>query len=131
MVFRPRQLNVGSAQIHFAGDDVQPLERAGLNFFQQPAFAQQHAIGAGAFGFFQTQSAGGVGLRVQVEEQDPAAHRGDASGQVDRGGGLAYATFLVGDRDDFGWHAASLPRVTGEFKPVILFSTSSGRRSKL
>ena len=75
MIFQPRQFQVGGAQIHFAGDHFQPLEGGAFDFVEQAAFAEQDAIGAGALGFFQAQPAGGVGLRVEVEQQHALAER--------------------------------------------------------
>jgi hypothetical protein len=40
-----------------------------------------------------------VTLRVEVEEKDPLAALGQGGAQVDRGGRLAYASLLVGNRD--------------------------------
>ena len=77
-----------------------------MNFVAQGAFAEQGAIGAGALGFFQAQTAGGVGLRVEVDEKDGPAGRGEAGREIDGGGGFAHAALLIGDRDEFGWHRA-------------------------
>ena len=40
----------------------------------------------------------GVALRVEVDDQHALADRGQGGTEVDRGGGLADAAFLVGDR---------------------------------
>ena len=105
MIFQPRQFQIGGAQIHFARHDFKPFEGRGFDFVEQAAFAQQNAIGAGAFDFFQANTAGGVGLRVEIEEQHALAEGGEAGGKIDGGGGFSHAAFLVGDRDDFGWHS--------------------------
>ena len=42
-------------------------------------------------------AAGGVGLRVEVDEQDVLAGDGEGGGQVDRRGGLSDAALLIGD----------------------------------
>jgi hypothetical protein len=104
MIFQPRDLDVGGAQVHFARQYFQAFAGRRLDFFKQRTFAQQNAIRAGTFNFFQTDAAGGVGLRVEVEKQNALAERGEAGGEIDGGGGFSYATFLVGDGDDFGWH---------------------------
>ncbi len=44
-----------------------------MDFFQQPAFAHQRPVGAAALRFFQPQAAGGIGLRIKVEQQNPFA----------------------------------------------------------
>ena len=68
MVFQPRNFDLRAAHIDFAGNDVEPLVGGALNFFVQRAFAEQRTIRAGAFRFLDAQSAGGVRLRVEVNE---------------------------------------------------------------
>ena len=123
MIFHPRQFEIGGAQIHFAGHDGQPLEGGVFDFVEQAAFAQQDAIGAGAFGFFQAEAAGGIGLRVEVKKEHALAQRGEAGGKIDGRGGLAHAAFLVGYRDDFGWHPPDLMTSAAGFQARNAFQT--------
>ena len=51
---------------------------------------------------FLSDAARGVALRVAVDEQDVAAGEGEGGGEVDRRGGLADATLLIGDGDNLG-----------------------------
>ncbi len=105
MVFHPRHFEIGGAQIHFARNDFKPLVSRWFYFFKQISFAEQNAIRARAFDFFNADAAGRVGLRIKVKKQHALAERGEAGGKVDGGGGFSHATFLVGDGDDFGWHS--------------------------
>src|ERR1700710_2740356 len=41
----------------------------------------------------------GIALRIEVDQQHPAAGRGERGGEVDRGRGLADPAFLVCNRD--------------------------------
>ena len=104
VVFQPRQLKIGGAKIYFAGDDLEPLESGGFDFFQQGSISEQNLVGTRAGYFLDAHAAGGIGLRVQVKEQYPLTGSGKAGGEIDGGGGLSHATFLIGDSDDFGWH---------------------------
>ena len=72
--------------------------------------AQERAISAGAFDLFDAQTAGRVGLRIQIGEQNSFANRRETSSQIDGGGGFSHSALLVGDRDNLGWHAADLRR---------------------
>ena len=108
MIFHSRQFEIGGAQIHFAGNDIKPLESGAFDFVEQAAFTQQDAIRAVTLGFFQTQAAGGIGLGVEIKQEHALAQRGEARSQIDGSGCLAHAAFLVGDRDDFGWHPPDL-----------------------
>src|SRR5439155_157926 len=49
MIVRASQLQIGPAQIDFAGDNLQPLEGSVLNLVQQSALAEQGPIRAGTF----------------------------------------------------------------------------------
>jgi hypothetical protein len=44
-------------------------------------------------------------LRIEIEKQDAPPDCRNASGEIDGGRSFADAAFLVGDSDDFGWHA--------------------------
>ena len=45
---------------------------------------------------------GGVALRVDIDDQDVQSGGSQRGSDVDRGGGLADAALLVGDREDAG-----------------------------
>src|SRR6185312_2406556 len=67
----------------------------------QVRLAEQHLAGAAReLCLVYAAAHGGVALRVEVHEQDTAAGGRERGGQIDRGGGLTDAAFLVGDRDD-------------------------------
>ena len=56
----------------------------------------------------ESEAGGGVGLRIEVDQQHRRARLGDAGGHVDRGGGLADAALLVRERVDAGAHAGPM-----------------------
>jgi hypothetical protein len=116
MIFHSRQFEIGGAQIHFAGNDGQSFEGGVFDFVEQATFSQQDAIRAGTLGFFQAQTTGGIGLRVEIKKEYALAQRGKARGKIDRGGCLAHAAFLVGYRNDFGWHPPDLMTSAGAFQ---------------
>ena len=62
--------------------------------------AQQVVDGAPLPADVESQPAGGVALRVEVDENDLAAHLGHRGGEVDGGGGLPDAALLVDDSHD-------------------------------
>src|SRR5215469_955109 len=110
MVFGAGEFDVRAAEVDFAGDDVEAVEGGALDFFGKRAFAKQGTVGAAALGFFEAEAAGGVGLRVEVEEEDAFAVGGKAGGEVDGGGGFSNAAFLVGDGYDFGRHEGGVTK---------------------
>ena len=48
------------------------------------------------------EAGAGIALRVQIDQQHPAAGRRQSRAQIDRRGGLADAALLVGDGHDAG-----------------------------
>ena len=104
MIFRLGHFQFRAAQIDFARDDGQILEGGGLDFFGEAAFAKERAIGAGAFEFFEADTAGGVGLGIKIEQKRPFAGDREAGGDVDGGSCLADATFLIRQTYHSGRH---------------------------
>ena len=104
MIFHPRHFEIGGAQIHFARNYGKIFVSRRFYFFEQIAFAEQNAIRARAFDFFQADAAGCVSLWIKVKKQNTLAERSEAGGKIDGSGGFSHATFLVGNGDDFGWH---------------------------
>jgi hypothetical protein len=92
--FRARQCEV-------AGDHPQVFPARRHHFLREGRATQQWLVNAVPVDGRQAERAGGVGLRIEIDEQSLYAPRGEAGREVDAGGGLADAAFLVGDRDDF------------------------------
>lgn len=67
-------------------------------------FAVQEDIieGMHTFGLLNSEAAGRVALGIAVDYEDPDLAGCESGGEVDGSGGLTYATFLVGNRDDSG-----------------------------
>ena len=51
---------------------------------------------------FEAEAAGGVALRIGVDEERAVAREREGGGEVDGGGGLADAALLVRDGDHLG-----------------------------
>ena len=58
-------------------------------------------------------AAGGVALRIGIDEQRALLRNGERSGEVHSGGGLTNSTFLIGDSED-ACQESSAMRVRGE-----------------
>jgi hypothetical protein len=100
MIIRPRQLDVRPAKIYFAGNHVKALVGGRLDFLKEIASGQKHFIGTGALNFFQTYSASGVGLGIEVKEENSLACERDARRQIYRRGCFANSALLVGYRNN-------------------------------
>ena len=67
--------------------------------FAQRRFADQHVIGrAAAVAAVDAEAGRGVALRIEIDDQHALADRGERGAEIDRGGGLADAALLVGER---------------------------------
>ena len=94
-----------AGEVKFGGDDVEAEE---LRFedlgVQGGLLGEEGVVDGGPGRLGKAEAAGGVGLGVEVDEQDGLAAFGERRGQVDGGGGLADAALLVGDGNDGGGH---------------------------
>ena len=61
----------------------------------------EHVIHAVGHGFVHPHAGGGVGLGVKVAQKHPLPQVFQGRSQVDTGGGLPNAAFLIHDRHDF------------------------------
>jgi hypothetical protein len=84
--------------------DLMDFDQATL-YFDEPIAPEVERLiaeaGAG-YGADDTEARAGIALRVEVDDQNPAASGTEGSGEVDRGRGLADAAFLVGNGEDPG-----------------------------
>src|SRR5688572_5553441 len=69
---------------------------------------------------FEAKTARQIGLRIHVDEQDALVGEREGGGEVDRGGGLGDAAFLIRDRYDprFIGHTAKLSTERLEGEPL-------------
>ncbi len=87
---------------------MQPRHRGCNHGVTQWRFADQHVIGrAVAVAAIDAETRGGVALRIEVDDQDALANCRERGAQIDRCGGLADATLLIGQRQDawMGWRS--------------------------
>ena len=80
---------------------MQPRHRGRHHGVAQRRLADQHVIGrAVAAAAVDAETGRGVALRIEIDDQHPLADRGERGAEIDRGGGLADAALLVGERQD-------------------------------
>jgi len=94
-VFQTGQFDLGPGEIQFGREDLEVGLAGGLQHFRGAGLSQQDRIEASAGNAFQAETAGGVGLGIEVNQKDAATGLSRPGGQVDGGGRLADATFLV------------------------------------
>ncbi len=86
-----------------AGDDIQAHAIGEGNDVGQVRLAAEHVVdGSGKLARAQAQGAGGVSLGIDIDDEHALARGGQIRAQVDGGGGLAHAAFLIGNRVDSG-----------------------------
>ena len=80
---------------------MQPRHRGRHHRVAQRRFADQHVIGrAVAAAAIDAETGRGVALRIEIDDQHALADRGQRGAEIDRGGGLADAALLVGQRQN-------------------------------
>ena len=98
-VARRSQFELEARQIHRRGRDMQPRHRGRHHRVAQRRFADQHVIGrAVAAAAIDAEPGRGIALRIEIDDQHALADRRQRGAEIDRGGGLADAALLVGQR---------------------------------
>ena len=93
---------------------MQPRHRGRQDGIAQPRLADQHVIGRVApVAAVDAEPGRGIALRIEIDDQHPLADRGQRGAEIDRGGGLADAALLVGEREDRGRPAGC----SGAYRP--------------
>ena len=115
-VARRSQFELEAGEIHGRGRDMQPRHRGRHHRVAQRRFADQHVIGrAVAVAAIDAEAGRGVALRIEIDDQHALADRGQRGAEIDRGGGLADAALLVGERQD--------ARMAGRIRrPILLIN---------
>jgi len=97
------ELDVGPDHVAGAGNQGEMADLGEQDHVAGSDVAEQEVIDRGAVVVAaEAEAAGGVGLWVDIDQQRGKAFEGQRGGQVDGGGGLADAAFLVDDGDDLG-----------------------------
>ncbi len=94
-VLQGGQFDLRPGQVEFRGQHLQVGLAGGLKHFRGAGLAKEHGIEAFAGNGFQPESAGGVGLGIEVDQEDTATGLRCAGGEMNGGGRLADAPFLV------------------------------------
>ena len=78
--------------------------RSFRNHLDRGALAAEWTVEAFARLFLDSKRAGGIGLRIQIDQQRADFLFGQGGGEIDGSGGFADAAFLIGDGEDSGGH---------------------------
>src|SRR5271156_2143659 len=82
-------------------DEPELIELRLLQGLSCAGLGHQEMIGAESLGIFdQAESAGGIRLRIAIDQQRVYFCRGNGRGQINGSRSLAHAALLVGNRDD-------------------------------
>jgi hypothetical protein len=80
----------------------------GVIISNRGTLAVERAVKAAPLLFLDAERAGGIGLRIEVDQERVNLFVGERGGEIDRGGGLADAALLVGDGENGRGHGSSL-----------------------
>jgi len=99
-VFQAGQFDFGPGEIQFGCEDLEVGLAGGLKHFRGAGLAQKDRVEAFAGNAFQPETAGGVGLGIEVNQKDTATGLRRPGGKVDGGGRLTDAALLVHHSDN-------------------------------
>ena len=94
------ELDFRAGEVEFRGQNLKVGLSGGLKHVDGAGLAQENRIKTFSGDKFQSESAGGVGLGVEVDQKNPATCFGRPRGKVDGCGGLPHATFLIYDSNN-------------------------------
>ncbi len=94
------ELDFDPGEVHVAGHEGKVFDPGGDDVVLESRLADERKIHASLGSGFLAESTGGIGLGIEVQEEDFFASIGQCSGKIDRGGGLSNSSFLVGDSDN-------------------------------
>jgi len=91
------ELDFRAGEVEFRSQNLEVGLSGGLEHIDGAGMAQENRIKTFSGDEFQPESAGGVGLGVEVDKENPATCFGCTGSKVDGCGGLPHASFLVYD----------------------------------
>src|SRR6202043_289885 len=95
------EFELEAGEIHGGGCDMQPRHRGRHHCVAQRRLPDQHIVGrAAAAAAIDAKTGRGIPLRIKIDDQHALADRRQRGAEIDRGGGLADAALLVGERQD-------------------------------
>jgi hypothetical protein len=97
-------LNLRACKVEVRWDSREVRETCVADEFLHRGLADHCGVKAATGGLLKAEGAGGVCLRVEVEQENRMPRFSDGGGEIDRGGGFTHAPLLVGDGDDLGLH---------------------------
>src|SRR5204863_462448 len=101
MIRHSRDLDFGAGEIEIRRNDEHVVEPSWQYLVRDRRATQQRFVNAFTFNFLHTECAGGVGLRIEINQKHAEFFFGKRDAEIDRCGGLPYPAFLVCDRDNF------------------------------
>jgi len=117
-------------QIDPRGNDRQVLDRSRVYRLFDRRLPIHHQLVDGSLDLRRIEKRdGAVGLRIKIEKKDTFSLAGKGGGEINRGSGLPYPAFLVGDGNYHSRHSGSLA-LRGFITQAVAVITSGGRRPR-
>ena len=101
MIAHPCDLNFGAGEIEIGRDNEEARQSRRQNFLGNGDTAEKRFIQTFAFEFLHAERAGGISLRIEIDEQHAHAFLREGESKVHGRRRFADTAFLVCDRDDF------------------------------
>ena len=99
-VFHSGEVHFGPGEVEFGSENLKVGVAGGLQHIEGTGLAEENGVEAFAGRVLEAETAGGVGLGIKIDEEDPATCFGRPRGEVNGGGGLADPALLINDSHD-------------------------------
>ena len=96
-VFQAGEFDFRAGEIQFGSEDLEIGMPGSLKQVEGPGLSEEYGVQTFARNMFQAQAAGGVGLGIEVDQEDPLTGFGRSGSQMDGGGGFAHPPLLIYD----------------------------------
>ncbi len=101
VIIETGDFDFGAGEVEIGGDEEEVIVAGGDDAIEDIAPGDEWAVDGVAIDAIEAEGAGGVGLGVEVDEEDALAKGREAGGQINGGGGFADSAFLVGNSNGF------------------------------
>jgi len=99
-VFHSGEVHFGPGEVEFGSENLKVGVVGGLQHIEGTGLAEENGVEAFAGRVLEAETAGGVGLGIKIDEENPATCFGRPRGEVNGGGGLADPALLINDSHD-------------------------------
>lgn len=101
MIFLPGHFDFGSSEVDVARDQPEVFPAGGDHRVRQRTLAEQRSVNTVVFNRVMAQSAGGIPLRIEINQKHAFSQFREGRSKVHGGRSFSHPSFLIGHCDNF------------------------------